>query len=113
MAFGIKRVALPAAQYGLDEDGFVDVLSRPSARLVFALRNAGEDENAMMLRVFAAFIRGWKIKADGIELIYSQDAVLDLPVEILEAVDAEFKRLPLRSPSMSGLPPNGSVAAKH
>ena len=109
--FGVKRVPLPKDQYLLDEDGWVDVLTRPSVRLALAAQVAGETSESSQVRMWSAYVRGWSIKADGVALIYAADSILDLPTDILEAVSAELQKLPLRRQTPSGSPLNGSVPA--
>lgn len=109
--FGVKRVALPKEQYLLDEDGWVDVLTRPSARLALAAQVAGETSDAALTKMWSAYIRGWSLKADGAELVYAADSILDLPTDVLEALSAELQKLPLRRQIPSGSLLNGAVPA--
>ena len=107
--FGVKRVSLPKDQYLLDEDGWVEILTRPSVRLALAAQVAGETSESAQVRMWSAYIRGWSIKADGVPLVYAADSILDLPTDILEAVSSELQKLPLRRPTLSGSPLNGSA----
>ena len=109
--FGVKRVPLPKDQYLLDEDGWVEILTRPSVRLALAAQVAGETSEAAQVRMWSAYIRGWSIKADGVPLVYAADSILDLPTDILEAVSSELEKLPLRRSIPSGSQLNGSVSA--
>ena len=109
--FGVKRVPLPKDQYVLDEDGWVEILTRPSVRLALAAQVAGETSEAAQVRMWSAYIRGWSIKADGVPLVYAADSILDLPTDILEAVSSELQKLPLRRQIPSGSLSNGVVPA--
>jgi hypothetical protein len=107
--FGVRRVPLPKEQFMLDEDGWVDVLTRPSVRLALAAQVANETSEAAQIRMWSSYVRGWSIKADGVALVYAADSILDLPTDILEAVSAELQKLPLRRQIPSGAPLNGSA----
>lgn len=98
MAFGIKRVVLAAAQYGLDEDGWIDIRTRLTVGNVMdAAQAAGSngDQKTSMKHMLIAYIAGWHIKADGEELAYKPEAVLDLPANILPAAQEVIGSVPL------------------
>lgn len=80
--FGTVAVPLPRERHQLDEDGVIYVRKRFPTRIAlrFAAKAPGIED------ILPALVAGWSIKADGIELAYSEDAANDLPVDILEAI---------------------------
>ena len=81
--FGTVAVPLAKAKFALDEDGVIYVRKRLSARL--AMKFAGKD--VALDDLLPLIIAGWSIKADGIELVYSEATATELPVEMLEAIN--------------------------
>lgn len=80
--FGTVAVPLPKERHQLDEDGVIFVRKRFPTRIAlrFAARQPGIDD------ILPALVAGWRIKADGIELAYSEAAANELPVDVLEAI---------------------------
>lgn len=95
--FGTVAVPLPRERHQLDEDGVIYVRKRFPTRV--ALRFAGKAPG--IEDMLPALVAGWRIKADGIELAYSEEAANDLPVDMLEAI-RDHLGVPLDSA------PNGS-----
>lgn len=82
--FGTVAVKLPKDQFGLDEDGVIYVRTRLPAKK--ALKFMGGAEIGIE-EILPLVIAGWSIKADGIELPYSEENTGELPVEMLEAIN--------------------------
>lgn len=96
--FGTVAVPLAKDKFALDEDGVIYVRKRYPTRV--ALRFAGKAPGVEDM--LPALIAGWRIKADGIELAYSEDAANELPVDMLEAI-RDHLGVPLGSaPSANG-----------
>ena len=96
MAFGVKRIPLPKDDFGLDEDGWIDIRTRLTVKTAFAAASMdGKDQEASTRQLLSAYLTGWFIKAGGDELKFSPATVLDLPVEMLEVITAEIERVPL------------------
>jgi hypothetical protein len=86
--FGTVAVKLPKADYGLDEDGVIYVRTRLSVR--HARKFVGGAELGLD-DLLPLVIAGWSIKANGIELPYSEDNTAELPVEMLEAINEHIQ----------------------
>lgn len=93
--FGVKRVILPKETYGLDEDGWIDIRTRLTVRAAFRAQSANGDQVAATKEMMAAYIVGWSIKAEGETLQFSEDTVLDLPADMLGAVQEAIEAAPL------------------
>ena len=103
MAFGVKRIPLPKDDYGLDEDGWIDIRTRLTVRNAFRVQNVNGDQMLATKEMLAAYVVGWSIKADGESLPYSEDTVLDLPAEMLAPIQEAIEAVPLaRSLTVSG-----------
>ncbi len=76
--WGKVKVDLPADEYGLDEDGWIEMRTRPTAR---DYENTGAGDLAML----AGFILDWSLKVGGMEIPFDRDEVLDLPLDIVTA----------------------------
>ena len=80
--FGTVAVPLPKERHALDEDGVIYVRKRFPTRI--ALRFMAKQPD--IADILPALVAGWRIKADGIELPFSEDAANELPVDVLEAI---------------------------
>lgn len=101
--FGTARVSLPAEQFGLDRDGWVEYRQRMTARdyEVFIANNG------RVLAAIPGMLNGWNIVANGESVPFDRDAFLDLPADITDAVAVAIVSDPLVRRSI-GLKPSGS-----
>lgn len=76
-----RTVHLPADEFGLDEDGWIEVRTRVTARDYEEMVAGG----GSLLSVTPNFILNWKLKYGGEDHPYSKDTVLDQPIEIVNA----------------------------
>ena len=88
--FQKKRISLPAADYGLDEDGWIDVRTRVTARDYDRMSAGGSQ-----LGYLSDFVLGWQLKVEGQEIPFDKDTVLDLPLEMLTAAAEAITASPL------------------
>ena len=93
------EVELDAEKYGLDEDGVVYINARPSARDFINAQKLQEEYGNFGL--VTLLITGWSLKVNGEFVEYSKEAVLDLPVDILNKVVEEVAETPLFKGSLS------------
>ena len=93
--FGVKRIPLPKDNFGLDEDGWIDVRTRLTVRAAFRAQSVNGDQMAATKEMMAAYIVGWSIKSDGEELKFSEDTILELPAEMLAPVQEAIEAVPL------------------
>ncbi len=94
MAAGIRRIPLPASDYQLDEDGWIDVLSRANGELLLAVTMT-PDADMRVRAGLQSFIQGWAVKFDGEVMPFSKETALNLPLEVFEMVATELQKLPL------------------
>lgn len=95
MAFGVKRIPLPKDDYGLDEDGWIDLRTRLTVRSAFRAQNTNGDQMKATKEMMGAYIVNWFIKAGGEELVYSEDNLLELPAEMLAPIQEAIEAVPL------------------
>ena len=95
MAFGVKRIPLPKDDFGLDEDGWIEVLVYATARMSLIASQPYADDLARIDALMREYVRGWKLKMGGEELACKKEMVLDLPGQVLETLTGEIQRLPL------------------
>ncbi len=76
--WGRVKIDLPADKYGLDEDGWIEMRTRPTAR---DYGSVGGDDLTML----AGFALDWSLKVGGAEIPFDRDEVLDLPLDIVTA----------------------------
>ena len=88
--FQKKRIPLPAAEYGLGEDGWIDVRTRVTARDYDRMSAGGSQ-----LGYLSDFVLGWQLKVEGQEIPFDKDTVLDLPLEMLTAAAEAITASPL------------------
>lgn len=81
LALGKKRVDLPADEYGLDEDGWVEVRTRVSARDYQRANEPGSGP----LGALCGMVTDWQLKIDGEDVPYDPEGAFDLPLEIIYA----------------------------
>lgn len=82
--FGTVAVTLPKDEFGLDEDGVIYVRTRLSVNRAKKFMAGVELSIDDLLPLIIA---GWSIKANGVELPYSEENAGELPVEMLEAIN--------------------------
>lgn len=88
--FGIKKIELPADRFELDEDGWIEVRTRITARDY----EKASIEGAGQFAVLPEIVTGWSLKIEGQVLEFDAGHVLDLPIEILtEAMAPLAQRL--------------------
>jgi hypothetical protein len=107
--FGFKTVALPAADYGLDEDGWIWLRNRIT--IGFVIDGEMFADESRVAEWLPQLIGGWYLKADGVELPYGVDYISELPIEALELVNREVT-IPLAQAATqtdSETPVNGST----
>ena len=95
MAFGVKRIPLPKDEYGLDEDGWIDVRTYATARMNLLASQPYQDEMVRIESLLKVYIMGWSLTMGGESLPYKPESALDLPGQVLEALTVEIQRLPL------------------
>lgn len=88
--FQKKRIPLPAAEYGLDEDGWIDVRTRITARDYDRMTAGGSQ-----LGYLSDFVLGWQLKAEGRDIPFDKETVLDLPLEMLTVAAEAITTSPL------------------
>ena len=105
--FGVKRVILPKDTYGLDEDGWIDIRTRLTVRAAFLVQKGltGADDLQTAESFINALVTGWEIKGDGEALVYSPEAALSLPVDILTLIEKEAQKLPFMKAGSSETSP--------
>lgn len=97
--FGVKRIPLPKDDYGLDEDGWIDVRAFATARMSLLASQPFPDEMARVETLMKVYITGWSIAMNGESMPYKPELALDLPWQVLEALTGEIQRLPLSGKS--------------
>ena len=87
--FGTMRIDLDGAEFGLDEDGWIECRTRFTARDLETVMSGGSQ-----FAFLPALVTGWSIKADGEAVPFDRDEVLDLPIEVLVKVFEELQKQP-------------------
>ncbi len=80
--WGFIKVDFPAEEYGLDEDGWIEVRSRITVKDYEVLLGSG----STVLTMLPGLYTGWHLVVDGEEVEYSEDAGGELPLEFANRV---------------------------
>lgn len=89
--FGKKRVDLPADRFALDEDGWIEVRTRLTARDYQQAIASPESP----LSFLSSMVLGWQLKIEGNEIPFDPEVTLDLPLEIVVAAAEAIDTTPL------------------
>ncbi len=87
--FGVKRVPLPAADFGLDADGWVDVRTEITVGMMVAASQDGAEHPVKTSLL--AYCAGWSIKKGGLELAFTPETAMQLPWRIFQVVNKEIE----------------------
>lgn len=80
--WGFIKVDFPAEEYGLDEDGWIEVRSRVTVKDYEVLLGTG----STVLTMLPGLYTGWHLVVGGEEVEFSEDAGGELPLEFANRV---------------------------